>query len=162
MTRRCLPMALVCCCGYAQTEFPFAFDAVSVKMSRPWVPGTVPRIGCRGGPETKDPGLWTCENEPLVKLLQLAYDIRDVSGTPPWHAGRRLRHRRPGATGRNREQFRVMVQGFLAERFHSASHWETRETSVYDLVVGKGGPRVKESSNQDEEGSAPRRRDKGA
>lgn len=48
-----------------------------------------------------------------------------------------------------------MVQGFLAERFHLRLHWETKEMPVYDLIVGKGGAKVKESSNQDDEEETP-------
>ena len=152
MTRRYLPIALICCCGYAQTGFPFAFDAVSAKISRPRSPGTVPRVGCRGGPQTRDPGLWTCDNMPLLRLLQLAYDVRafqvDLPGSVRGGFFDVVARVQPGAS---KEQFRVMVQGFLAERFHLTFHWETREMPVYDLIVGKGGPSVKESLNQDEE-----------
>ncbi len=44
-----------------------------------------------------------------------------------------------------------MVRGFLAERFHLTFHWDTTEMPVYDLVVGKGGLKAKESANQAEE-----------
>lgn len=152
MTRRYLSMALMCCCDYAQTGSPLAFDAVWVKISRPQSPGTVPRIGCHGGPETKDPGLWICENVTLLRLLQLAYNVRAFQLELPdsvrggfFEVAARVR---PGAS---REQFRVMVQGLLAERFHLTFHWDTRELRIYDLTVGKGGAKVKESSNQDEE-----------
>jgi uncharacterized protein (TIGR03435 family) len=38
-----------------------------------------------------------------------------------------------------------MLQGFLAKRFHFAAHYETRMLPIYTLVVGKNGPRVRES-----------------
>ncbi len=151
MMRRVLSLAFICWSGYGQTGSPIAFDAVSVKMSRPPSPGTMPRIECRGGPETKDPELWICRNAPLRMLLQLAYNMRAFQVDPfnvrggPFDIVARVE---PGAS---RDQFRLMVQGFLAERFHLALHWDTKEMPVYDLVVGKGGPKLKESSNQAEE-----------
>lgn len=152
MTSRYLLMALMCCCGYAQTEFPFAFDAVSVKISGPRKPGPRFFSGCRGGPETKDPGLWTCDDVSLVTLLRIAYGVMafqvDAPGSVRGGSFDIAARVQPGAS---REQFRVVVQGFLAERFHLTLHWETREIPVYDLIVGKGGPRLKESLNRDEE-----------
>jgi uncharacterized protein (TIGR03435 family) len=144
-------LAFVCWSGYAQAGFTLAFDAVSVKISRPPSPGTMPRIECRGGPETKDPELWICRNASLKMLLQLAYSVRAFQVVPlnvrggPFDIVARVQ---PGAS---KDQFRVMVQGFLAERFHLALHWDTEEMPVYDLVVGKGGPKVKEGLNQAEE-----------
>jgi uncharacterized protein (TIGR03435 family) len=37
-----------------------------------------------------------------------------------------------------------MLQTLLAERFKLQVHHETRETPVYALIVGKGGPKLKE------------------
>ena len=41
------------------------------------------------------------------------------------------------------DQTRQMMQGFLAERFKLAAHWEKRQVSVYALVVARGGLKVK-------------------
>ena len=35
-----------------------------------------------------------------------------------------------------------MLQVLLEERFKLKTHWETKEGEVYDLVVGKGGPKL--------------------
>lgn len=42
--------------------------------------------------------------------------------------------------------FREMLRALLADRFKLQLHWETREMPVYELVVGKNGPKLKESS----------------
>jgi uncharacterized protein (TIGR03435 family) len=36
-----------------------------------------------------------------------------------------------------------MLQGLLAERFKLTKHGETREMRVYELVIGKSGPKVR-------------------
>src|SRR5438093_12200600 len=46
----------------------------------------------------------------------------------------------------SRDQFQVMVQSFLEDRFQLKAHLEPREGPIYDLVVGKAGPKLKASS----------------
>jgi uncharacterized protein (TIGR03435 family) len=43
-------------------------------------------------------------------------------------------------------EFRQMLQGLLADRFKLVVHHEKREMPVYALVVGKDGPKFKESA----------------
>lgn len=50
----------------------------------------------------------------------------------------------PGATW---PQVRIMLQNLLAERFKLAVHFESKMVSAYTLVVGKGGPKLKESGD---------------
>jgi uncharacterized protein (TIGR03435 family) len=47
--------------------------------------------------------------------------------------------------GTSKEQFRVMMQNLLAERFKLMYHREKKEMQAYELVVAKGGPKLKES-----------------
>ncbi|MGO9255964.1 MAG: TIGR03435 family protein [Bryobacteraceae bacterium] len=49
----------------------------------------------------------------------------------------------PGTT---KEQFRLMQQNLLAERFKLTVHHEKKESQVYELTVGKNGPKLKESA----------------
>jgi uncharacterized protein (TIGR03435 family) len=53
----------------------------------------------------------------------------------------------PGVT---QDQFRSMMQGLLIERFHLALHHETKEFDAYELVIGKNGSKLKESSQADQ------------
>jgi bla regulator protein blaR1 len=46
-----------------------------------------------------------------------------------------------------RKQVHLMMQGLLADRFKLKAHFETREMPVYQLIVAKGGPKLKESSD---------------
>jgi uncharacterized protein (TIGR03435 family) len=41
-----------------------------------------------------------------------------------------------------------MLQNLLAERFHLTVHREKKEGTVYELVVGKNGPKFKESAEE--------------
>jgi uncharacterized protein (TIGR03435 family) len=45
-----------------------------------------------------------------------------------------------------RDEFRPMLQKLLAERFNLTVHRETKEMPVYALVIGKNGPKFKESA----------------
>ncbi len=47
--------------------------------------------------------------------------------------------------GASREQVPEMLQALLAERFKLTVHRESKEHAVYALVVGKNGPKLKES-----------------
>ncbi len=40
---------------------------------------------------------------------------------------------------------RRMFQALLAERFQFQAHWETRDLQGFDLVIAKGGPKIKPS-----------------
>jgi uncharacterized protein (TIGR03435 family) len=45
-----------------------------------------------------------------------------------------------------RDEFRLMLQKLLADRFNLKIHHEMKEMPVYALVVGKNGPKFKESA----------------
>ena len=50
-----------------------------------------------------------------------------------------------GSDTPTRAEFRQMLQALLTDRFKLAVHREVRETPVYALVVGKNGPKFRES-----------------
>jgi uncharacterized protein (TIGR03435 family) len=56
--------------------------------------------------------------------------------------------------GATKEQLKVMLQNLLAERFKLTIHREKKEMAVYDLVVAKGGHKMKEAAPE-EPGNAP-------
>ena len=49
------------------------------------------------------------------------------------------------AAGTTREQFREMLKNLLKERFQLAVHFEKKEVPGYELVVAKGGLKMKEA-----------------
>jgi len=77
--------------------------------------------------------------------IRIAYQVREyqISG-PEWLAAERFDiHAKLPAGGRG--QFREMLQNLLADRFQIKMHRDSKEFSVYGIVVGKGGLKLKES-----------------
>ena len=124
-----------------------AFDAASIKLAGPFVPG--PQGGLSGGPGTADPGRITASRTTLGALLTAAYGVsndqisgpawlNDFSGTNLYAIAATIP---PGTT---KEQFHVMLQNLLTERFHLKVHHETRDFSGYDLVLSGTTKKLKE------------------
>jgi|SRR5215831_3468695 len=114
-----------------------AFEAASLKPSSD-------SFRMFGGPGTPDPGRWTCTNT-LDNLLLKAYNIRPYQlSTPAWMASDRFTIMAKLPAGTTGEQFRLMQQRLLEERFHITSHREKKELPVYELVVLPSGAKVTE------------------
>jgi uncharacterized protein (TIGR03435 family) len=60
-----------------------------------------------------------------------------------------------GAAGTTKEQIPLMLQSLLAERFGMRFHMERRELPAYELVVAKGGVKMKESAKPADEPLTP-------
>jgi uncharacterized protein (TIGR03435 family) len=82
----------------------------------------------------------------LADLIRVAYGVKayQVSG-PDWMASERFDVLAKLPDGASREQVPAMLQALLAERFKLTAHRESKEHAVYALVVGKNGPKLKES-----------------
>lgn len=122
------------------------FEAASVKPAGPFVPG--PQMGARGGPGTADPGRFAFGRASLLNLLTLAYGVGSdrISG-PSWIGdifayGYAIETTMPPTT--TRDNFRLMLQNLLAERFHLRLHRQTRTRAGYEMVLTKGGPKLKQ------------------
>jgi len=121
------------------------FEVASIKASPPPDPRGF-RMSFRGGPGTDDPGLFTCENWGLSDLITLAYDIQryQLSG-PEWMGTTRFMVSARIPPGTTKEQFHLMLQNLLAERFKLALHGEKKEMQAYALVITKNGHKLRES-----------------
>jgi uncharacterized protein (TIGR03435 family) len=121
----------------------------SVKVAEQPKPDAQGRLfimrGCRGGPGTTDPGTLTCNNTPLRQLLVTAYTLKNyqVEG-PAWLDTDGYDIVAKVLAGTTKEDFNLMLQSLLAERFKVTVHRETKSMQVYALSIGKGGPKVKE------------------
>jgi uncharacterized protein (TIGR03435 family) len=140
-----------CAFAFGQATESLTFEVASVKPSAP-PPAAGGRGGVffgppRGGPGTPDPGQITWTNATLKNLLMTAYDVKSyqVSG-PAWMDAERYDIVAKVPVGATKEQVNVMWQNLLAERFGVTLHHEFKEFKVEELVVAKGGHKLKESA----------------
>jgi uncharacterized protein (TIGR03435 family) len=134
--------------GQTATESP-TFEVASVKPAEPQTTGMM-RVRMSGGPGTPDPGQLTYTNVSLKNVLTNAYNVKgyQLSG-PKWLDTERFDITAKIPMGTTKEQFQLMLQNLLAERFKLTLHHETKELPMYALVVGKGGSKLKESAEDD-------------
>jgi uncharacterized protein (TIGR03435 family) len=123
------------------------FEVASVKPAAPPDPGGRIFMGGRGGPGTPDPGQITWTNATLKTLLTIAYNVKNyqVNG-PAWLDSERYDIIAKVPEGTTKEQVAVMWQHLLKERFGMVVHHESKEFPVSELVVGKGGSKLKETT----------------
>jgi uncharacterized protein (TIGR03435 family) len=103
------------------------------------------------------------EHVDLYQLVDFAYGLRrdnaQLSGGPEWArhgilsdvsgAESVLYHveaKAPSGPPPRVEQFRLMLQALLADRFQLRVHHVQRNLPVYEVVVGKDGPKFRESA----------------
>ncbi len=129
---------------FAQPDAQLAFEVASVKLSPP-ANGGGRTVGCSGGPDSPDPDRWSCQNLNLKNLLGMAEGLNffQIQG-PDWLFEPYFNINAILPKGTTRKQFQAMIESLLKDRFHLASHRESREMPVLALVVAKGGPKIKE------------------
>jgi uncharacterized protein (TIGR03435 family) len=86
-----------------------------------------------------------CSYLSLKDYIRIAYEVKDYQITgPDWMASERFDiHAKLPEGGRG--QFREMLQNLLTDRFQIKMHRDSKEFSVYGIVVAKGGLKLKES-----------------
>jgi uncharacterized protein (TIGR03435 family) len=91
-----------------------------------------------------DAGMVRYTNVSLKACIRTAYRVRDfqIEG-PAWTNDARFDITAKLAAGAQQSQIPEMLQALLAERFKLSLRREMREQSVYALVVGKDGPKLK-------------------
>jgi uncharacterized protein (TIGR03435 family) len=116
-----------------------AFEAVSIK------PSPVSDEGREPGMRKENFGGIDYKYMAVSSLIQKAYGIKDYQlilrrgyRQREWHIVAR------SPANSRVEDVPLMLRSLLAERFHLAFHRETKEMPVYELVVAKGGSRLKE------------------
>ena len=149
---------LTSCAAFGQAAAEsLTFEVASVKPAEPQT-GMGIRVMMRGGPGSADPGQITYSNVTLKNLMVNAYAVKEyqING-PKWLDSERFDIVAKIPKGTTKEEFQLMLQNLLAERFKLTLHHETKELPMYALVVGKGGPKLKESVEDDAtaSGAAP-------
>jgi uncharacterized protein (TIGR03435 family) len=125
----------------AQSKFEVA--AVNSVDPNSGVPGS---NVMRGGPGTDDPARITFAGVTMKRLLMVAYhvDENQISG-PGWLDSQRYAIVAKVPEGSTREQLLKMLQNLLAERFHLMLHHEMKDFPAYELVIAKGGSKLKQA-----------------
>jgi bla regulator protein BlaR1 len=152
-------------CGQSATK-PLTFEVASIKPSGADFHQVMIQIQPGGGFRTT--------GSTLKMLLTQAYDVREfqISGGPGWINTERYditakSERSSGADNvpedpfkmnedqlkTLQEQTRERIRSLLAERFQLTIHRETKDQSVYALVVAKGGPKLQQSEVKEGTGS---------
>jgi uncharacterized protein (TIGR03435 family) len=131
-------------------EAKLEFEVASIKPSA--LPGRGPiRLGQKGGPGSGDPGRVTYTFTTILNLMVDAYSVKryQVAGGPKWLDSEQFDIVAKVPAGATKEQVKVMLQNLLAERFKLTLHRETKELSMYALVLGAKGPKLKDSTVTD-------------
>jgi uncharacterized protein (TIGR03435 family) len=139
----------------AQTETAPEFDAASIKPAPPPTSNMI-RVMMRGGPGSDDPGRVDWSNVSLRQMITNAFNVKDyqVQG-PDWLNTERFDVTAKIPPNTTKEQYRLMIQKLLADRFKMTVHHESKEHAVLALVVAKGGSKLKEADPNDTSGFAP-------
>ena len=130
---------------------PAQFEVASVKQSQitplgghiPLSGPVAESVGFGGGPGGNTPGRIHYSGVSLKMILVRAYAMRpyQISG-PAWLETERYEIDAKYPPETKPEEFRLMLQNLLSERFHLAVHRETKAMSRYRLIVAKGGPKL--------------------
>jgi uncharacterized protein (TIGR03435 family) len=152
-------VVFTCCAVFAQTaQNSPTFEVASVKPAAP-ITGNAIRVMMRGGPGTPDPGQITYTNVTVKNVLMNAYGVKgfQISG-PSWLDSERYDIVAKLPRGATKAEFMAMLQNLLAERFKLTLHREKKDLPMYVLVVGKNGPKLKESVDDaaPKEGDVPK------
>jgi uncharacterized protein (TIGR03435 family) len=102
-------------------------------------------MGMSGGPGERDPELYKCNNCSIPMLIFKAYGVKHFQiSYPSWMDTARFDISARVPVGATKDQFKLMLQGLLADRFKLAIHRDQKEMQLFEMVVAKGGPKLKE------------------
>lgn len=128
----------VCGMLYAQTDF----EVAAVKALPPGGRGGP----MSGGPGSPDPGRFSAQGASLRNLIATAYMVGNDQVTgPDWMGTLMYSVTANVPAGTTGEQFNLMLQRLLAQRFQMTIHHETKTIDSFDLVVAKSGSKLKEA-----------------
>lgn len=138
---------LAFCLSNAQTsDRALTFEAASIKPTA-MLTGRALMAAPSGGPGTQDPGRVHYPFISLKAMLSSAYDVKpyQIDG-PAWLNGEMFDVNATMPPETTKEQFRVMLQNLLKERFKLTVHQAMKQVPMYSLIVEKSGPKMKESN----------------
>ncbi|MGC1450732.1 MAG: TIGR03435 family protein [Candidatus Sulfotelmatobacter sp.] len=129
-----------------------AYKSASIQSHKPGK-GTVENVAIMFSPSE-----FTARNATLKRIIGVAYGVQDdlISGAPDWVNSEKYDidvklpdpagedAQKPG-NGMGVERLGLMLQALLADRFKLTLHRQTKDLSVYELVVAEGGPKLQEA-----------------
>ncbi len=144
-------LALAMSAAFAQTPpapkpAGLAFEVATIKPAPPLTPDLIASGKLHAGMSVDgarvDMGFFA-----LSDLIRTAYKLKSyqLSG-PDWLSAQRFDILGKMPEGATKEQVPEMLQALLADRFKLTSHRDTKEHSVYALVIAKTGLKMKEAS----------------
>jgi uncharacterized protein (TIGR03435 family) len=137
-----LLLTLSAAAAFAQTA---SFEVASIRPAPPLTPDLIVSGKMHVGMKT-DAGRVDIGFMSLRDLMVLAYTVKPFQITgPDWMTTQRFDILAKLPDGASTDQVPQMMQALLAERFGLKIHRDTKETPVYALTTGKGGPKFKES-----------------
>jgi uncharacterized protein (TIGR03435 family) len=145
-------LALILLRAFAQAPSAPSFEVVSI---RPYVAPPAPTANGKkrmdGGMRMTFSGPRATGGATLQSLVIFAYDLKDYeiaeSGWPSWSSQRfYVAAKAEGSAALRPDQFRVLFQSLLRDRFELKFHREAKEMSGFLLTVAKGGPKMKLSA----------------
>jgi uncharacterized protein (TIGR03435 family) len=123
------------------------FDVASVRPAAPPTGIAALIFQQRGGPGSADPERIAYTNIPMRQLLMFAHGLTQPYQleAPKSADDDKYDIEAKIPAGATREQFNVMLQNLLMERFHLQVRHDTRTETTYELVIAKGGVKMKEA-----------------
>ena len=137
-----LTVMMAAICGMAQDDMTLSFDVASVKAN---VENSLSRERLH-----VSPGGVSLLNASLSFCVQWAYDIRrdQVSG-PDWVRQLKFDIAAKTAAPSAEAEMRRMMRTLLSERFKLVFHRATRPLDVYELGIGKHGPKLTKAASEE-------------
>jgi uncharacterized protein (TIGR03435 family) len=145
-----LAAAFCIACVAAQEVARLTFEVASIKPSQSTQRGRSINPSPAGQMKT--------DNAPVKMLNAAAYGVSDyqILKAPAWTESDGYDIVAKSATGAEpnpdawmteagQKRYRERLQSLLADRFALQAHFETRESSILELVAAKGGPKLKPS-----------------
>ena len=131
---------------------PASFEVASVRLASPVTPGEM-AWGAGKSPVSAFPtNLFTARKLTLPFLISIAYgvDSRYILNPPDWFDGQNydVEARVEGGQKLTYDEMKPLLQHLLEERFGLATHWTTKPSDGYELVVAKNGPKLVNSKGQ--------------
>jgi uncharacterized protein (TIGR03435 family) len=141
--RTLFTLLLLAAISHAQTAPPRPqYEVASVKPNA----SNPPFVFLNGPPNI---AAFTATNATLQSLIVYAWQVKSfqIEGGPSWIDAEHFDiSAKPPEGAFTREQYRLMLQALLEDRFKMAVHHTTKEVPVYALTPAKGGLKIKPAS----------------